>query len=336
MASAQASLFPDATGPSMRDVADAIKLAGIEGLTEARRRSDHATYQEVHVKSALNRAHGMPFKWALNPYRGCTHACEYCYARKYQKHLELDAGDQFSTVIIVKTNLPQALGREVRKASWARETVAIGTATDPYQPIEGHYKLTRQAIQILAGAKTPISIVTKGPLVVRDADVLVAARDAAGCSVHMSVPCVDETAWAKLEPGTASPVQRLRAVRHLIDAGIDASVLMMPLVPGLTTSRTRIEETLAAIRDSGARAVGANVARLDPGVREHFFAFLQREYPALLPGYERLYARTSAPGPYLDAIKATFAESRARIIGPGARATPGFGPPSADAKKTTT
>ena len=334
MASAQGSLFPDASGPSLRDVADAIRLAGIDGLTEAHRRSDQAKYQEVHVKSALNRAQGMPFKWALNPYRGCTHACEYCYARKYQQHLELDAGDQFSSVIFVKTNLPQALAREVRKASWARETVAIGTATDPYQPIEGHYKLTRQSIEILTNAKTPLSIVTKGPMIVRDADVLAASRDAAGCAVHMSVPCVDEEAWAKLEPGTASPAQRLRAVRYLVDAGIDTSVLMMPLVPGLTTSRSKIEETLLAIRGSGARAVGANVARLDPAVREHFFRFLQREYPALLPGYERLYVKTSPPRDYVDAIKATFADTRARVIGPGARAVPGFGPPSADATKT--
>lgn len=318
MTSAQASLFPEATGPSLRDVADAVRLAGIEGLTEAQRRSDQATYQEVHVKSALNRAQGMPFKWALNPYRGCTHACEYCYARKYQKHLELDTGDAFSSVIFVKTNLPQALAREVRKTSWARETVAIGSATDPYQPIEGHYKLTRQAIEILAASRTPISIVTKGPMVVRDADVLAVARDAAGCSVHMSVPCVDEAVCEKLEPGTAPPKQRLRAVRHLVDAGINATVLMMPLVPGLTTSRLRIEETLTAIRDAGARAVGANVARLDPGVREHFFKFLQREYPALLPGYERLYTKTSAPRSYLDAVKAVIKETRERVNGPGA------------------
>jgi DNA repair photolyase len=315
MTSAQQPLFPGASGPSLRDVADAIRLAGIEGLTEARRRSDQATYQEVHVKAALNRAQGMPFKWALNPYRGCTHACEYCYARKYQKHLELGAGDQFSSIIFVKTNLPQALAREVRKPSWNRETVAIGSATDPYQPIEGHYKLTRQAIQILTSARTPISIVTKGPMVVRDADVLVAARDAAGCAVHMSVPCVDEAMWEKLEPGTASPRQRLRAVRELVDAGIDATVLMMPLVPGLTTSKAKIDETLKAIRDSGARAVGANVARLDPGVREHFFNFLAKEFPALLPGYERLYVKTSAPRSYLDAVKAVVRDSRLRIAG---------------------
>ena len=119
---------------------------------------------------------GMPFKWALNPYRGCTHACEYCYARKYQRHLELGTGDDFSSVILVKTNLPDVLRRELARATWARETVAVGTATDPYQPIEGHYRITRRSLEVLVGRRTPFSIVTKGPMIVRDADVL--ARDA--------------------------------------------------------------------------------------------------------------------------------------------------------------
>jgi DNA repair photolyase len=257
----------------------------------------------------------MPFHWALNPYRGCTHACEYCYARKYQRHLELDAGDAFSSVILVKTNLPQVLAREVARRSWDRSTVAIGSATDPYQPIEGHYRLTRQSISILAAAATPVSIITKGPMIVRDIDVLVDARNAAGCSVHMSVPSVDEEAWQKLEPGTASPAQRLRAVRQLTDAGIDAGVLMMPLVPGITTSRAKIEATLAAIRDSGARFIGANVARLDDGVREHFFGFLEREYPSLVDGYLRLYTGRSAPKRYVDAVKDVVREGRRRISG---------------------
>ncbi len=316
MGAAQYSLFPEATGPSLRDIAEAVRLAGgdlEQGLEGAVLRADQARYQEVHVKSALNRAQGMPFHWALNPYRGCTHACEYCYARKYQRHLELDAGDTFSSVIFVKTNLPQVLAREVRRASWAREGVAIGTATDPYQPIEGHYRLTRRAIVILAEAHTPVSIVTKGPMIVRDADVLVTARDAAGCTVHMSVPSVDADAWQKLEPGTASPAQRLRAVRQLGDAGIDAGVLMMPLLPGITTSRRAITDTLTAIRDAGARFIGANVARLDDGVREHFFAFIQREYPHLLDGYLRLYAKTTAPKRYLGAVKDVVRDARASI-----------------------
>jgi DNA repair photolyase len=293
-------------------MADAIRLAGIDGLAGAVTRADQARYQEVHVKSALNRAQGMPFAWGLNPYRGCTHACEYCYARKYQRHLELDAGDAFSSVIFVKVNLPETLRRELARPSWDRETVAIGTATDPYQPIEGHYKLTRRALEIFAAARTPVSIVTKGPMVVRDIDVLRALQDAAGCTINMSVPSVDEEGWQKLEPGTASPAQRLRAVRQLVDAGLDTGVMMMPLVPGITTSRRKISDTLLAIRDAGARFVGANVARFDPGVREHFFAFLDREYPSLRDAYERLYQSKEAPRSYVTAVKDVVRRERAQ------------------------
>src|SRR5678815_5264202 len=133
-------LFPElAPSPTLREVADAVKEAGINALPNAVRLADRARYQEVHVRSALTRAMGMPFAWALNPYRGCTHACEYCYARKYQWHLELGAGDDFSSVILVKTNLPELLARELARPSWVRDAVAVGTATDPYQPIEGHY-----------------------------------------------------------------------------------------------------------------------------------------------------------------------------------------------------
>src|SRR5262245_11623108 len=148
MPSGQLSLFPEGVrAPTLRDVAEAVKLAGLAGLPAAVELADNASYQEVQVRSALTRTEGMPFRWALNPYRGCTHACEYCYARKYQRHLELNAGDQFSGVILVKQNLAAVLRRELSRATWAKESVAIGTATDPYQPIEGHYRLTRAAIE---------------------------------------------------------------------------------------------------------------------------------------------------------------------------------------------
>ncbi len=313
----QLSLLPPVESrPSLRDVAAAVKTAGVDGLPDARRRADEARYQEVHVKSALTEAVGMPFRWALNPYRGCTHACEYCYARKYQRHLELGAGDEFSSVIFVKTNLPEVLSREVTRRTWAHETVAVGTATDPYQPIEGHYKITRRSIETLTASRTPFGITTKGPMVVRDIDVLVNATRHAGCQVFMSVPSVDDTAWSKLEPGTASPAQRLRAVRQLRDAGIEAGVLMMPLVPGITTLRSSIERTLQAISDSGAKFVGTNVAHLEIGVREHFFAFLEREYPHLLDGYRRLYPRGHAPRGYVAEIKGlvTAAAARLRLV----------------------
>ena len=305
MASAQIPLFPEAApAPTLRDVADAVKVAGLEGLPSAKARADQARYQEVQVRSALARTEGMPFKWALNPYRGCTHACEYCYARKYQRHLELGTGDDFSSVIFVKRNLPEALARELARASWARETVAIGTATDPYQPIEGHYKLTRRCLEVLIRARTPFSIVTKGPMVVRDIDLLVDASKHVDCQVYLSVPSVDEDAWAKLEPGTAPPLQRIRAVRQLADAGVDARVLMMPLVPGVTTSRPIVERTLQAFADAGVAVAGSGVVHLEEGVREHFFRFLAREYPDLMEGYEKLYTRPYAPRGYAEKIKA--------------------------------
>ena len=305
MAKSQLSLFPEAAGaPTLRDIADAVREAGLEGLPSARDRSDRARYQEVHVRSALARTEGMPFKWALNPYRGCTHACEYCYARKYQRHLELGTGDEFSSVILVKTNLIDALRRDLTRRTWARESVAIGTATDPYQPIEGHYRLTRRALEVFADTLTPASIVTKGPMVVRDRDVLQHLHGRAECRVYLSIPTVDEDAWAKLEPGTASPMQRLRAVRELTDAGINAGILMMPLVPGITTSQPIVERTLKAFADAGAKFVGTCVARLDPGVREHFVAFLEREYPSLVEGYGRLYRGSRADAAYVRELNA--------------------------------
>src|SRR5687768_3851057 len=143
MKSGQLALFSDLKpGPSLRDIAEAVQREGLDGLPDAIARADAARYQEVHVRSGLTEAKGMPFRWALNPYRGCTHACEYCYARKYQRHLELGT-DDFSTVILVKRNLPDVLSRELRRPAWNRENIAVGTATDPYQPIEGHYRLTR-------------------------------------------------------------------------------------------------------------------------------------------------------------------------------------------------
>ena len=314
-APAQLSLLDDVTRPTLRDIANAVRDASVDALPSARRLADEARYQEVRVRSALARvqAPNMPFRWALNPYRGCTHACEYCYARKYQWHLELGAGDEFSSVILVKANLVAVLARELARPGWQRDVVAVGTATDPYQPIEGHYKLTRQAIELFTRARTPFHIVTKGPMVVRDADVLAAASKTVACRVYVSVPCVDDDVWTRLEPGTAPPMKRLRAVRHLIDAGIDAGVLMMPLVPGISTSRAIVERTLAAIADAGARFVGANVARFEDGARRHFFAFLAREYPELVEGYERLYTRNSPPKGYVGEITDMVRAAAARI-----------------------
>ncbi len=294
--------------PTTRDIARLVKAGGVEALPDAVQRADAATYQEIRCRSALNRTPGMRFfTWTLNPYRGCTHGCHYCFARKYQPHLELDAGDQFASVIFVKTNIADVLRRELAAPSRPTEQVALGTATDPYQPIEGTYGLTRKCLEAFRAWPTPLGIVTKGPMVVRDIDVLQDLSARAKISVYLSVPSVDEDAWRRLEPGTAPPLQRLRAVRALNDAGIRCGVLMAPLVPGVTTKPALVEATIKAAAAHGARSVGAMVLHLEPGVREHFLRVLGQEYPGLVDGYARLYSGAYAPPEYTQEV--------ARIVG---------------------
>jgi DNA repair photolyase len=296
-----------------RDVARVVKQSGAEGLTEAERRADAARYQEIRCRSALNRVKGMPFEWTLNPYRGCTHACHYCFARRYQTQLELGSGDEFSSLIFVKTNFVEVLRRELDHPRWTRQLAALGTATDPYQPIEGHYKISRGTLVALAEGRTPVGLLTKGPMVVRDIDVLqdVMARTA-GSSVCVSVPTVDEDAWRTLEPGTAHPRQRLRAVRTMVDAGLEAGVLMAPLVPGFSTQPAKIEATVKAIADAGARFVGTNILFLDGGTREHFMRFISAEFPAMTEQYEHLYARKYVSRDYADRVKKTVGLLKAK------------------------
>ena len=289
--------------PTTRDIADRVKAGGTAALTEADCRADEARYQEVVCRSALNAVKGMPFNWTLNPYRGCTHGCHYCFARRYHVQFEMDSDDEFASVILVKRNFVEVLARELDKPSWAREHVAFGTATDPYQPIEGHYKLTRGTIEALARGRTPAGIVTKGPMVVRDRDVLADLARTAGVTVYMSVPTVDEDAWRILEPGTAHPLQRLRAVRELVDAGINAGVLMAPIVPGFSSSRGKLERTIKTIADYGARFVGCNVMYLQDGTRTHFMKFIAREFPAMLPRFEKLYVKKYPPDWYRKEIQ---------------------------------
>lgn len=290
--------------PTTRGIAEAVKRGGTDALTGAERRADEARYQEVTCRSALNRVEGMPFNWTLNPYRGCTHGCHYCFARRYHVQFEMNADDEFSSVILVKHNLVDVLVRELDRPAWIREHVAVGTATDPYQPIEGHYKLTRRAIQALTRGRTPFGLITKGPMVVRDIDVLLAHSRAAACTIYMSVPTVDDDAWRILEPGTAHPLQRLRAVRDLVDAGVNAGVLMAPIVPGFSSAPAKVERTIKAIADHGARFVGCNVMYLQDGTRTHFMGFIAREFPEMAPRFEKLYAKKYPPDAYRKEVQA--------------------------------
>jgi len=281
-----------------------VRERGAESLDQAQRRADEARYQEVTCRSALNAVKGMPFNWTLNPYRGCTHGCHYCFARRYQTQFELGFGDEFSSLIFVKVNFADVLRRELDKPSWTREQVALGTATDPYQPIEGHYKLTRRSLEALIAGRTPVGIVTKGPMIVRDADLLQELSRVASCTVYLSVPTVDEEAWRALEPGTAHPLQRLRAVRMLRDAGVNAGVLMAPVVPGFTTQTARLEATIKAVADHGAAFMGANVLYLKGGTKDHFMGFLAHAFPDMVPGYQRLYPGAYASPEYVGTLRA--------------------------------
>jgi len=290
--------------PTTRDIALHVKERGpADGLPDAVHLADGAAYQEVTCRSALNPVKGMPFKWTLNPYRGCTHGCHYCFARRYHLQFELDSDDAFSSVILVKRNFVEMLRKELDRPSWKSEYVAVGTATDVYQPIEGHYKITRRSLEALALSKTPAGIITKGPMVVRDKDVLLELSRRASCTVYVSVPTVDEDAWRILEPGTAHPLQRLRAVRELNDAGVRAGVLMNPIVPGLTSQPARLEKTIKAIADHGAAFMGTNLLYLKDGTRVHFMNFLEKRFPDLATKYGKLYRGAYAPEAYTKEVR---------------------------------
>jgi DNA repair photolyase len=253
-------------------------------------------YRDEPCRTALNRVRNMPFKWSLNPYMGCAHRCTFCFVRAFERVADRPFDDRYGTSIRVKTNLVDVLRREVGRRSWRREQVAIGTATDPYQPAEGRFRLTRGAVQVLGESRTPFGIITRGPMIVRDVDVLSAAALRGEISVTFSVPTLDREIWRRTEPGTPPPRQRLRALRTLVDAGIKASVGMAPILPGLTDRPELMADVVRAARDAGATAIWANVLYLRPGTREHFLAHLARDWPELLPRYLELYAG----GPYLD------------------------------------
>jgi DNA repair photolyase len=247
-------------------------------------------YREEPCKVALNRVKGMPFEWSLNPYMGCVHRCTFCYVRAFERRAERPSDERYGTSIRVKTNVADVLRRELARPSWRDEGVVIGAATDPYQPAEGRYGLTRACLEVLRNASTPFSIITRGPLIVRDVELLAEASRRAPVSVTFSVPTVDDDVWRTTEPGTAPPRQRLRALKTLVEAGVRASVGMAPLLPGLSDHPSQIARVVEAAREAGACGVWANLLYLRPGTREHFLACLERDWPELVPEYERLYA----------------------------------------------
>lgn len=252
----------------------------------------------------------MPFNWSLNPYMGCAHRCTFCYVRAFELRAERPADARYGTSIRVKTNVAKALRRELARPSWQREGVAVGAATDPYQPAEGRYRLTRACIEAFAEAANPFALITRGPMIVRDLDVLVEAARRAKVSVTFSIPTLDTEIWRRTEPGTAPPHQRLRALQQLVEAGIKTGVGMAPILPGLSDRPELLAEVVRAARAAGATGVWANLLYLKPGTREHFLSALAEDWPELVPEYERLYARRA----YLQADTTRPVRERVREL----------------------
>jgi DNA repair photolyase len=271
-----------------------------------------AEYRETPCKSALNRVSGMPFRWSLNPYRGCVHGCHYCYARATHPYLGLNADEDFTTKIVVKTNLPDVLRQELGRRAWRRERVAIGTATDAYQPCEGRYRLTRRCLEALRDFGTPISIVTKSTLILRDLDLLTQLAQGPGATVYFTVTTLDNARWRLIEPGTPPPLKRLEVLRRLTTEGVRCGVFLAPILPGITDGVESIEAVAAAAKAHGAASFGAAVLRLAPQVKEHYLAFVAETFPDLLPRYERAYAGTNIASDYQVAIERRLARIRER------------------------
>ena len=252
---------------------------------------------EVEAKTVLNHVPGgaMPFSWTVNPYRGCTHACTYCFARVTHTYLDMDAGRDFETKIVVKVNAPDVLRRQLAAARWKGEHVAMGTATDPYQRAEGRYRLMPGIIDALADHRNPFSILTKSTLILRDIDRLLDAARVARVSTAFSVGTLDDDAWRRSEPGTPHPRKRIEAVAALNAAGIPCSVLIAPILPGITDHPRQLREVVAAALDAGATSVSPILLHLRPGVREEFLPWLQDNYPELVSRYRELYPRAYAP-----------------------------------------
>ena len=256
-------------------------------------------FYEVHAKSALNavpKASRMPFRWTVNPYRGCSHACAYCFARPTHEYLDLDAGRDFEKEIVVKVNVPEVLRVELARPSWTREHVALGTNTDPYQWVEGRYKLMRGIWEAMRDFANPCSILTKSPLLLRDKDLLLEIAERTTVSACLSVPTLDEQAWRATEPHTPHPRARLEAVAELNRIGIPTGILIAPLMPGINDGPGQVERIVALAEEAGATSIGGQALFLRGSTKDVFYDWLRAKRPDLVERYEELYDK----GAYLS------------------------------------
>lgn len=281
------------------------------------------TFHEVRARSILNRVPGasrMPFEWTVNPYRGCTHACVYCFARKTHSYLDLDTGLGFDSQIVVKVNAPELLRRQLASRQWRGAHVAMGTNVDCYQRAEGRYRLMPGIISALRDHANPFSVLTKGILILRDLDLLRQAADVTEVGISVSVGFTDRALWRTVEPGTPSPERRLDVVRTLTEHGIGCGVLMAPVIPFLGDHPDQLRDTVRAVAAAGATSVTPLVLHLRPGAREWYMAWLGEHHPHLVARYERLYAEGAyAPTWYQRRITGQVHELAAEYgIGPSA------------------
>ena len=295
------------------------------------------TFFEVQARSIINRvpdASRVPFRWTINPYRGCSHSCLYCYARKSHTYLDLDSGHDFDSKIVVKVNAPDLVRKELAAPRWCGEHIAMGTNVDCYQRAEGRYQLMPGILAALRDAANPFSILTKGTLILRDLDLIGEAADRTDVGLAVSVGCADTGLWRELEPGTPSPQRRLEVCSAFTAAGLPCAVLMGPVVPFLSDSPARLEDTVRQIAQAGATSVTPIVLHLRTGAREWFFGWLAEAHPDLMPRYRALYGRGAyAPAAYQKRVTEQVRELAKRYgVGRGApsgrRRRPGrFAPP---------
>ena len=272
-----------------------------------------AQVQEIHCKTLLNRINvpDFPFRWTLNPYRGCRHACRYCYARPTHEFWGMNAGADFDQRVFAKVNAPEVLRQELGRPKWQGEAIAIGTASDPYEPAEAQYELTRRILQVAVEFRNPLSITTKGVLVRRDVDVLRELCQTADVQVNFSVGSIDAKVWNQMEPGTPNPLARLEAMQFLVEEGIPAGVMMAPLLPGISDGWESINAVAEAAYAHHAQYLGGNLLFLRPGSKEWFMPFLREAYPHLAPAYQRLYRGSDyAPREYARSVAAMVDDAR--------------------------
>jgi DNA repair photolyase len=284
------------------------------------------SYIPITCKSAVNRVKGMPFNWSLNPYRGCVHACQYCYARETHAYLGLNAGTDFERSIFYKANIADVLRRELAASSWPGESIAIGTATDAYQPVEGRLRLTRSSLEVMVKARNPVSIVTKSGLIRRDIDLLAELQQLAGARVYFTITTLDTDLWRSIEPGTPPPTTRLQTMRLLAEAGIVTGVLMAPVMPGLTDQRDTIQRVAEAAVQHGAGSFTALPLRLAPLVKDHYLSYIASAFPDRYAWYAKNYRGDSAPDAWKEEIE-NLSNEISRSLGLHRRERPQAIPP---------